>query len=151
MLPAGLQQPISVVFTPADAIDYGSASASVLINVTAPACASDVSAQVSMTRGGFAFNPGTGRFSQLVKVTNVGGAPLQGPVSLVLDALGANATLFNATGATGCAAPLGSPILTLALGGLAPGVSATIPLQFTNPTRTAITYHTRVLAGAGAQ
>jgi hypothetical protein len=64
---------------------------------------------------------GTQRFYQTITLTNTGGSPISGPVSLALDNLSSNATLFNTIGSTSCAAPIGSPFLdagvdTMALG-----------------------------------
>jgi List-Bact-rpt repeat protein len=114
-------------------------------------CAGDVTSSVSITRGGFVLNPATGRYAQTVTVTNISSATITGPISLVLDGLSANAALFNATGVTDSLdAPAGSPYLNSAAT-LAPGQNTTFALQFTDPTRAAITYTTRVLAGPGAR
>lgn len=109
----------------------------------------DVSASVQVTRGGFRRNATTGRYTQTVTLTNTGGTTISGPVSLVLDALSSNATLFNATGTTALRAPLGSPYLDLSASSLAPGSAVTLTLEFTNPTNARISYNTRVLAGPG--
>ena len=70
------------------------------------------------------------------------------PIYLVLDTLGANAVLSNGSGSTNCAAPLGSPDVSIA-GALNAGASMNVVLQFTDPTNAAINYTTRVLSGAG--
>jgi CSLREA domain-containing protein/uncharacterized repeat protein (TIGR02543 family) len=114
-------------------------------------CVADMSGAVTVTRGGFVLNPATGRFAQTVTVTNIAGFTIQGPLSLVLDSLSADATLFNATGITDVSAlPVGSPYLNANVS-LAPGQSTTFALQFSDPTRAAVTYNTRVLAGPGAR
>ena len=121
-------------------------------NFVSCACAVDVSAYVAVTRGGFVFNPGTGHYVQTVTLTNTFSATINGAFSLVLDALSANATLFNQTGTTDASyPPAGSFYANAAAASLAPGQSLSIQLQFTNPTRAAITYNTRVLAGPGAR
>jgi len=117
---------------------------------SAPACATDVSPQVQVTRGGFGYNFATGRFAQTVTLKNTSASAITGPLSLVLDSLSGNATLFNPSGTTSCAAPAGSPFINLA-GGLTPGASAALALQFTDPNRTGITYATRVLAGSAGR
>jgi CSLREA domain-containing protein len=120
-------------------------------NFNSCGCAIDVSGSVSVTRGGFVLNPASGRYAQTVTVTNVSAAAITGPISLVLDGLSANAALFNATGLTDSLdPPAGSPYLNSAAS-LAPGQSAMFALQFTDLTKTAITYGTRVLAGPGAR
>ena len=112
-----------------------------------PACASDLSSKVQITRSGFGYNFATQRFVQTVTLKNTSANAIVGPLSLVLDALSANATLANASGTTACAAPSGSPFVTLA-GDLAAGAGTSVVLQFANPSKTGITYTTRVLAGS---
>jgi hypothetical protein len=115
-----------------------------------PMCAADVSAQLQVTRSGFSYNFASQRFVQRVTLKNVSGSTLNAPLSLALDNLSGNATLYGATGMTACASPAGSPFLNW-LGSLAPGASAALVLQFTNPTKAGITYATRVLAGGGGR
>jgi hypothetical protein len=112
-----------------------------------PLCASDLSSQVTITRGGFRFNHATNSFVQTISLTN-NGQPLSG-ISLVLDNL-VNATLSNAGGTTQCDAPLGSPWISVP-GALGTGQSASITLTFSDPTMSGIQYSTRVLAGNGQQ
>ncbi len=116
--------------------------------------ATDVTHQVSVTRGGFRRDRATGRYLQEVTLTNTGGSPISGPVSLVLDGLSGNASLFGAASVTSTLAPLGSPFLDVDPGGndiLSPGESITVVLEFVNPADTAIDYlyGVRVLAGTG--
>src|SRR5439155_4167725 len=118
------------------------AEASTLVS-SGPACAIDVSAQVQVTRSGYRFNLTTGRFVQTVTLKNSTSGVIAGPISLVLDSLSSNATLFNLTVTTACATPSGSPYINLT-GDLNAGVSASVVLQFTNPTPAGITYATRV-------
>jgi len=114
-------------------------------------CVANVTAAVSVTPGGFVLNPVTGRFAQTVTVTNTSTVPFAGAVSLVLDGLSANAGLFNASGTTDASqAPAGSPYLNVN-SNLAAGQTVTFTLQFTDPSRGAITYNARVLAGPGAR
>ncbi len=113
---------------------------------TPPACASNVTAGVQVTRSGYAYNFATRRFVQTVTLKNAGASAIAGPISLVLDALASNAALFNESGRTSCATPAGAPFVNYA-GALARGASVTITLQFTNPSRAGITYTPRVLAG----
>lgn len=130
-------------------VGFGSA---VQLDAVLSANATDVSSQVSITRSGFVYNRTTKMFVQNVTVKNVGSTTLSGPISLVLDSLSSDATLFNATGATSAVPPAGSPYVNLTLatsGTLAPSGSTTVPLQFNDPTSQGITYNTRVLAGSG--
>jgi hypothetical protein len=96
----------------------------------------------------------TGRATQIMTIKNKGGTPIQGPLSLVLDQLSPNATLFNASGRTMNIAPLGSPFINVNVGGdnvLSPGETVRVMLEFTNPSGNRITYRARVLAGEGAR
>lgn len=89
------------------------------------------------------------RFMQIVRVTNMSGAAINGPFTLVLDGLGSNATLANASGTTTCVVPAGRPSITSDRTALAPRASLTFQSQFSNPTEAAITYTPVVLADAG--
>jgi hypothetical protein len=114
----------------------------------------DVTSGMAITRSGYRFQISTQRFLQNVSIQNIGSAGITGPVSLVLDDLSANATCFGATGVTSAISPLGSPYYDLNLGTsavLAPGQTVTVTLQFEDPTKTGITYNTRVLAGPGTR
>lgn len=99
----------------------------------------------TVTRSNYVRDRRTGTYAQQVTITNNNAGALTGPFYLVLDTLSVNASLSNATGATTVYAPTGSPYITIPGGTLAPGASATVTLQFTNPTNAAITYATRVL------
>ena len=123
----------------------------VTANFSACMCATDVSGSIGVTRGGFVLNIGTGRFAQSVILTNNSTMTIVGPFSLVLDSLSSDATLFTPTGTTSALfPPAGSPYMN-ATATLAPGQKVTIALQFTDPTKAAITYTTRVLAGPGSR
>ena len=123
----------------------------VTANFVSCGCAGDVSASITLSRGGFVLNPATGRYTQTVVLTNYSASIITGPISLVLDSLSANATLLNATGTTdSLESPAGSPYLSANVN-LAPGQTTSLALQFTDPTHGTITYDTRVLAGPGAR
>ena len=108
-----------------------------------PSCAFDATPQFKITRSGFRFNNATQRFVQTITLQQLTLTPIQLPLSLVLDNLSPNTTLFNKTGVTGCAAPAGSPYINVT------GTSAV--LEFTNPTNAGITYNTRVLEGTDSR
>ncbi|HWV99743.1 MAG TPA: alkaline phosphatase family protein [Candidatus Acidoferrum sp.] len=104
---------------------------------------------VSVARGGFVLNPHTHHVSQLVRLTNSGTSPVPAPLFLVLDNLSANATLFNADGTSAVLAPLGSPYVSVPVGGddiLQPHEAKTVALEFLDPSGAGIDYDTRVLA-----
>jgi hypothetical protein len=121
-------------------------STAATVSISVSQALTDVTGQVTVTRGGFGYNPTTKRFVQTVTIKN-NGASLLGPVSLVLIGLSSNASLFNATGTTSAITPAGSPYINLAA--LAAGASESTTLQFTDVTKTAITYTTKVYAGPG--
>ncbi len=127
--------------------------ATITVTITPPAgtCATDISATVAVSsQGPIKLNKKTGRYTQSLTLKNGDGA-VSGPVSLVLDSLSANATLFNATGTTACAAPSDSPYINVDVGAdsvFSPRERATVTLEFTTLSGQAVTYTTRVLAGA---
>jgi hypothetical protein len=114
-------------------------------------CSTDLTSQVTITRSGYTYNFATGRFSQTVTIKNTGASPISGPFSLVLDNLASNATLFNASGKTTCAAPSGNPYINVSTTRLNSGASVTFVLQFANPSKAAINYSASVLGGSGVR
>ncbi len=100
---------------------------------------------VAVARGGFVRDRLTGKYAQKITITNNNATALNGPFNLVLDSLSVNATLSNATGVTNIYVPAGSPVITIPGATLAPGASASVTLQFGNPTNAAITYTARTL------
>ena len=114
-------------------------------------CGQDVTSQVQVTRGGFRYNRTTGHFIQIVTLTNTGGSSIAGPISLALDNVPANATLFGISGATLCDTPQGSPYISLGAASLDPGVPVAATVEFIDTARTGITFDVRVLAGPGGR
>lgn len=111
-------------------------------------CAANITSQIRIVRGGFRYNYTSGQFVQTVTLTNISANVLPGPLSLVLDNLRSNATLFNRSGETTCTAVTGSPYVNIDLGGdiaLNPGQTVRVVLQFGDPSKTGISYNTRVL------
>jgi hypothetical protein len=105
-------------------------------------------ASASVTGEGFVFHRNTQTYSQVVHIRNDGTSPIPEPLWLTLDNLSANATLFNADGATAVLAPLGSPYVSVSVGGdgiLHPHEIKTVHLEFLDPSGDPITYATRVL------
>jgi hypothetical protein len=102
---------------------------------------------INVRRSGYRRSRSTGDYLQQLTLTNTGSAPIAGPLGLVVDNLSANATVANGSGKTTCAAPVGSPYVSVALSGntLNPGQSATVTLELANPTNQAMSYTTRVL------
>ena len=102
---------------------------------------------VTVTRSGYVRDRRTGSYAQQVTITNNNPAPLTGPFYLALDSLSDGATLANVTGRTAAFAPLNSPYLAIGGSTLAAGGSASVVLQFANPSNSAITWTARVLNG----
>jgi hypothetical protein len=94
----------------------------------------DLAASVHLTQQGAVYNRVSGKYAGAVTVTNTGGAALAGPFQLKLAGLSAGITLDNASGSDA-----GLPYVTLT-GTLAPGASLNVPLTFTNPARSLVTY-----------
>ncbi len=115
------------------------------------ACGQDVSSKVQVTRGGFRLNHATGHFTQTLTVTNTSGSSIIGPISIALDNIPTNATLFGIGGATLCDTPQGSPYMNLSTASLDPGVPAAATVEFMDTANTGITYNVRVLAGPGGR
>lgn len=111
----------------------------------------DITAEVTVFRGGYTFNPVTGRFAQNVVVQNNSGSTFTGPISLVLDGLAGATGLFVLSGYTDELAPPVSPYLSNLAAGFAPGQQFTFGIQFTDPAKAPISYSFRVLAGPGAR
>jgi hypothetical protein len=82
----------------------------------------------SIFAGGLAYNRGTRLFYETVTITNTGSIAINGPIQLAFNSLPSGLTLANSVGT----APNGSPYLTIA-SSLAPGASASVVAQFSNP------------------
>ena len=105
-------------------------------------------ASASVTGEGFVFHRNTQTYSQVVHIRNDGTSSIPEPLWLVLDNLSANAALSNADGTTTVLAPLGSPYLSVPVGGdgiLHPHEVKTVHLEFLDPSGDPITYAARVL------
>ena len=107
--------------------------------------AADVSTLVSVSLSGFEYNKVSELYRQTVTVTNTSAQSIPGPINVVVETLSADASVHNSAGTTSWFAP-GSPYVTKA-GPLASGQSVTIPIQFSDPTKQAITWITEVNAG----
>lgn len=107
---------------------------------------------VTVARGGLRYvTSSQQQFLQTLTVTNTSGSAVAGPINIVLQGLPSTATLTNASGTTGCTSS-GSPFITVvaANGSLAAGQSASIQLDFRDPSLGGFTYTTAVTAGFGA-
>jgi hypothetical protein len=107
-----------------------------------------VTALLSIQRGKLRHKGG--RYRQTITLHNAG-APLQGPLYLVVDQLTHKVRLQHPTARTAQKAPLGSPyvLVSLANNQLGTGATQTVVLTFGNPLGRKIHYSLRVLDGAG--
>jgi hypothetical protein len=114
-------------------------------------CVAVISAGVTVTRGGFVYNPITRQYTRTYTLANSSGAAISGPIYLLVAGLSSNATLLNPSGKTTCNSPGGIPYVTDSIISLAPGGNTTIVLKFSDSsTAAAITYTAAVEAGSGA-
>jgi len=121
--------------------DYNSSNNTAMDPTTVNPIA-DVSGQVSLTQTGFGRNRSTGIYSATLTVTNTSAATINGPIEVVFTNISPNATMVNYTGTRN-----GSPYMAVTPGALAPGASASVTVQFTNPSNGFITYNTTVNSG----
>jgi hypothetical protein len=114
-------------------------------------CGSNVSSLVSVDIGARKAAPNN-TYTQSITVRNTSSHAIGAPFDMALDNLTSGATLTNATGATSCASPAGSPLtrLTGAPLWLAPGASFTAALTFTAPASD-IRFSARVISGSGGR
>jgi uncharacterized protein YjiK len=138
---------VNGAFQAVDGVELGSPG------TVTTSCATNVTAQLAITRGAFLLNRVTRRFQQVVTLRNTGAA-IGGPVALVLDGLAQSVTVVGAAGTTSCQAPKGSPYVQINVGGNATfdrDERVSLTLEFANPANTAIAYTPRVLAGTAAR
>lgn len=101
---------------------------------------SSSAANIAIARGGIVRDRLTGKYTQKVTITNSSASTIAGPFSVAIDALSTNASLSNRSGNTSS----GSYINIPGASQLAAGASASVTLQFANPTNAAINYTTRI-------
>jgi hypothetical protein len=91
---------------------------------------------LSTTASGLAYSRVTQTYNGTVTIKNNGAVTINGPFQIVFSSLASGVTLLNATDAFG-----GSPFLTVAaVASLGPGQSATVSVQFSNPSSAAIRF-----------
>jgi len=145
----GWSQNVADPANPSTAI-FMDTSQTVIASFEACSCAKDVTSSIGLTYGGFTINPVTRRYVQTVTLKNNSSTTIAGPLSLVLEQLPANVTLYNASGLTTQILPGGRPYLNVDAN-LSPGQSVSMQVQFTNPGNVAVIYQARVLAGPGSR
>ncbi len=102
----------------------------------------------SVAREGTVIKQHTGEATVIVRISNNGTSAVVGPIYLAVDNLTANATLLGAAGTTAALPPLGSPYVTVGLGGdgtLRPHETKTVQLHFADPNGTDVGFDARVL------
>jgi hypothetical protein len=100
--------------------------------------------QVSATASGLAFSRVTKTFNGTVTIRNIGVGTLNGPLQIVLTSLTAGVTLANATNTFGAIPYLTVPATT----SLAPGQSASVAVQFSNPSNSTINLTPVIYSGS---
>jgi hypothetical protein len=113
-------------------------------------CATDVSSQVSVSRGGWHYSYGTNTYTETLTLINRGASSLSS-VSVGIVGLSSFARLNSATGISVCGSSPGSPYQTPPLvgGSLAPGQSVAMNLTMSSSGSQTIGFNTLVLAGQG--
>ena len=150
LLPIGTS---TVTFRFQDAsTNIGTADSTVTVTAPPPICAADVTGSVTVMAGGIRFDKRTGRYTQRITLRGNSPTALEGPISFVLDNLTAGVTLLASTGATTCAAPLGSQYVGVNVGSddvLSERERVTLNLEFQAPQGSTISYAPRILGGSG--
>src|ERR1700722_18891906 len=102
------------------------------------------STQMSITASGLAYSRVSQTFNGTVTIQNVSESTISGPLEVVFTVLSGGVTLVNATGTYN-----GSWYLTLPnVSSLAPGQTATINVQFKNPSNAIINFPPLVYSGS---
>ena len=114
----------------------------VVVSLNLAPAFTEVTGSVKIAPGALVYNRITGKFSGSVAFTNTSGAPLAGPLHYVLQGLPAGVTLDNKSGDFN-----GAPYVNLPGSGLAAGASVSVSLTFTNPSRTNITFTSKLYSG----
>ena len=101
-------------------------------------------AQVSTTASGLAYSRASQLFNGTVTIRNISSNTINGPLEVVLTALPGGVILVNASGSFG-----GSPYLAVpSVNNLAPGQSATVTVQFKNPSNAKINFTPVIYSGS---
>ena len=114
----------------------------VVVSLNLAPAFTDVTGSVKIVPGALGYNRVTGKFVGSVSFTNTSGAALSGPLQYVLQGLPAGVTLDNRSGDFN-----GAPYVTLPGAALAPGATVTVSLTFTNPSKTNVTFTSKLYSG----
>lgn len=102
-----------------------------------------ISGQTSIISSGLAYNRFTRLYSGTITITNTSGETITGPLRVVLLNLPIGITLVNAAGTYGG----NNPYVSAPIGTLAPGQSASVPVQFRKPDGVGLDYIAQVYSG----
>jgi hypothetical protein len=105
----------------------------------------EVTSSVRATTSAFVYNRLTQAYTGTITITNIGTSPLSRPLNLVLTSLSVGVT---ATNATGTLLNQGPYYVVSGASPLAPGQSATVSVQFSNPTNARISFVVKTYSGA---
>jgi hypothetical protein len=105
----------------------------------------DVSASVQSSTSAFVLNRATQTYNGTITIMNIGTTALSRPLTIVLTGLSAGVT---AIGPTGTLAGQGPYYLVPGTGDLAPGKSATVAVQFSNPGNLKIGFVVKTYSGS---
>lgn len=137
-----LQFPYSLTLGPGGTI-YVSDSGNFRVRVLTPVSPTLITS-VAVTSSGVLFSRVAGTFNATFTITNIGTTTITGPIQLVLTSLPAGVTVADATGTTS-----GNPFLTIpGVASLAPGGSASVRVQFLDPSHERITTTALVYSGS---
>jgi hypothetical protein len=122
-----------------DDIEIGNAIYEALQTITYPP-----GPPISTTASGLAYSRPSQTFNGTVTISNTSSSSVDGPFQIIFSSLTFGVTLANATGTHS-----GSPYITVpAVTSLAPGQSATISVQFKNPSNAKINFTPTVYIGS---
>jgi uncharacterized repeat protein (TIGR03803 family) len=99
--------------------------------------------EVATTGSGLAYSRVSRTFNGTVTITNISSGTISGPFQVLFTVLTAGVTLVNATGDFS-----GAPYLTITAASLAPGRSATVSVQFGNPSFGTINFTPVIYSGS---
>ncbi len=103
-----------------------------------------IAVQVSTTASGLAYSRVSKMFSGTVTIKNISTSALNGPFQILFTSLPSGVTLANATGTFN-----GSPFITVpSVTSLAPGQSATVSVQFSDPSNVKINFTPVIYSGS---
>jgi hypothetical protein len=142
-------QTVSTNFDVPSGIETGPSTLEVVANGTSSAPVNitvlggrDVTASISITRSSISYNKKSKLYTGTIKLLNKSKTTVSGPLNVLFEGLPSGVTLTNASGSKN-----GTPYITANISSLAYKASVTLPVQFTAPSASAITYTSAVISG----